>query len=496
YNIIINGLADLAGNKMEADTSVQVEKEKSIPVEFVPRSERAPAGQGSFDVYFYVSDQYGQQCDVMSVISDGELAAEAKTANGMLFQTKLNLNEGYVTVAGSPSAFAEGKVIEIVLTYTADGQTVCESVMHITMADAAGLGKPVEFEGLYAVSGTMENTGTSEAPEFVLTNTEKNNVFDVSARFRDEFGYAVDNADVTYMIDDKSVLAFADNSGNNSEDYNTSDHGVTVKALAGGTATITAYLSADDSYSTSMTVIVKPTNLSEIKVDKIDEGINGQARGAMVTLIPGGSGITADALKYDVIKGEGRIKEIKFVQEKDGIYVYITANTDSLDDDIQFRVRYNMGTEDESDDVVSGVVTYKSVPLATPASIEIDAFETVITAGGEASTSYRLLNRYGEDITKLSSKQPESRIGNNNLIKDAIIGTDDKIGILTVQAQPNEGETDIELYMVSNPSVSASVHVEVQKIAHVDKIVFAMTPSKGNLALNDTDNIIYAPIEV
>ena len=319
YKLVVNGLYDLAGNEMDPDASVIVNKKTSEITGFVCKTEQVPAGLTSFDVYFSIVDQYGEKYDSLGV---GTLTATAQTENGMPFRTQVKQAEGYVRVTGSPSAFTEGRKIKISLTY----QNITKEMI-VTLVNAADMGKAVKIAGLSAVSEKMENKGTAEEPAFQLTGKEEENVFVLSAKLLDKFEYEAKPSDVIYMIEDESVLAFS-GSDAGSGGISTSANGVSVRALKGGKTTITAYLASDDSESFSITVTVKSTDLQTITVANLDPGINGKMTDAKVTLSPDGTGLTEADLQYRVTAGDDHLENIEFVQEKDGIYINITAKPD------------------------------------------------------------------------------------------------------------------------------------------------------------------------
>lgn len=498
YEININGLSDLAGNPMEEDTVASAEKKQSSLEGFACRNDRVPAGQPSFDVFFAAVDQYGQKFDDLSMLSEGELTVAAATENGMPFKAELKQDKGCITVTGPVSAFFVGRKIKITLTYSVEGEKEIKSVLDVVVADASNIGKPVTFGGLFATSEKMEPIGTQEPGKarFKLTGTGRDDILNVSAAFFDEFGYEANPADVVYTIDDESVLSFVDTKEPNSGGMNTSDGSVAVQALRGGTATIHAYLAEDDSLCGTIEVTIQSTNLEGITVGPIDEGINGRPSEAKITLTPEGTGITADQLRYRVLKGEERLKSITFIQGEDGIYVsvvahYISSKEDAGggDEPIEFTVVYD-GNE-------SNAVTYHSIPLEIPASIEIDSFDTnEVTAKAKATTSYRILNRYQEDITKRAGvSQPVSRIKDVSVISSAVVGTGKNAGTLTVQAGGSQGTTQIDLYLTNNPDISASLNVTVAGTAYVNEIRFDQLPEKENgLPLEDDEQRLYIPI--
>ena len=487
YELTVNGLEDPAGNKMEENSRISVEREQSDPKGFLCKTEQVPAGQSSFNVYFSVVDQYGEEYGSLDVISKGTFTASAQTENGMPFKALVNQQEGYVRVSGSASAFTEGRKIKITLTYSVSDKKVIEETMTITLVDASDIGKAVKIAGLNATSKTMDNiSGSADKPVFQLSGTEKENVFTLSSKLLDKFGYEADPSDVTYKIEDGSILAFSDTDGSVSDGISTSSQPVTVRALKGGTTTITAYLASDDSESFPITVTIKSTNLREITVADPGDGTNGKMSEAKITLTPAGTGLTEDDLEYRVTEGAERLKELVFVQESDGIYINITAATDGSDAPIRFVVC--------SDGIESEEITYTSTPSLSASTIEIDGFEeNAVTATRTATTTYQILNRYGEDITKRIAAQPECKISDPSVIRSATTGTGDAAGTLTLDAL-NQGTSEVTLSLPTDPSVNAKINVRVVKKAYIKEIRFGTMSIDDGLILGSTA-ILYIPVQ-
>ncbi len=487
YELTVNGLEDPAGNKMEENSRISVERETSDPKGFLCKTEQVPAGQSSFNVYFSVVDQYGEEYGSLDVISKGTFTASAQTENGMPFKAQVNQQEGYVRVSGSASAFTEGRKIKIALTYSVSDKKVIEETMTITLVDASDIGKAVKIAGLNATSKTMDNiSGSADKPVFQLSGTEKENVFTLSSKLLDKFGYEADPSDVTYKIEDGSILAFSDTDGSDSDGISTSSQPVTVRALKGGTTTITAYLASDDSESFPITVTIKSTNLREITVADPGDGTNGKMSEAKITLTPAGTGLTEDDLEYRVTEGAERLKELVFVQESDGIYINITAETDGSDAPIRFVVC--------SDGIESEEITYTSTPSLSASTIEIDAFEeNAVTANRTATTTYQIRNRYGEDITKRIAAQPECKISNLSVIRSATTGTGDAAGTLTLDAL-NPGTSEVTLSLPTDPSVNAKINVTVVEKAYIKEIRFGTMSIDDGLILGSTA-ILYIPVQ-
>ncbi len=497
YEIQINGLTDLAGNQMEEDTVASAVKESSVLEKFVCRNEKVPAGQSSFDVLYAAVDQYGQEFENLPILAEGTLTVSAETENGMPFKSELKREEGRITVTGPASAFVEGRKIKITMTYSVEGKKEVESVLVVTVVDAANKGKPAEFVGMELVSETMTKVeGTENETKFRLSGNSKEDTFRISSILVDEFGYPANPSDIIYMIEDESILTFTNSREPNTGGINTSDDKVEVRALKGGSTTIHAYLAADDSKHFEMKVEIWSTKLEGIVVGPIDEGINGRTSEAKITLVPEGSGITADQLKC-VVSGQGsdrvNMDSFKCWDEEDGIYVRITAKSDGKDDPIKFKVVYDTGTGSV---IESNEVTYRSVPLDTPASIKIDSFDKDdVIANEKAVTQYHIYNRYGEEITNREGvNQPICQIKDSNVISGAVVGTGANAGTLTVQAG-NPGTTQIDLYMANNREISATMDVTVARAAFVKEIQFGkLTDKENGLPLGDMEKVLYIPI--
>ncbi len=483
YTLTVSGLTDLAGNIL-ADNKATVVREESKAGAFVCDTEQIPCGQKEVKVYYSVLDQYGQKFEYMAIEN---LQASAETESGMPLETKIKndgLSKGYVIISGAIGTLAEGKKINITLKSGELTKTIST-----VLVNSQGVGVATSISGVNVSSEKMENSGTQEEPVFALRGTDADNVFSLSLNLLDEFNLPAKPSDVTYVIEDTSILAFSDTEVPNTNKMNTSKEAVQVKALRGGQTTITAYLVSDDTVRLPIKITITPTRLTNIAVAPLPEGINGRESEAEVSLNPEGTGIAVDDLEYTVTEGEDKLKSLKLVEEDGKFYARITANTNSEDNVIKFVVSYDMGTpEDKADDVVSKEITYLSSPLSTGVTaIEINDFEEqAITAGGTGSTTYILRNRYGEDITKRVVSQPAVEIADPSVIAGAVVGAGEEAGTLSVVADAG-GETEITL---SIGKVSATVKVKVMSTARVNQINLLET--KKDLILGDTDAVYVA----
>ena len=483
YTLTVSGLIDLAG-KILAYNKATVVREESKAGAFVCDTEQIPCGQKEVKVYYSVLDQYGQKFEYMAIEN---LQASAETESGMPLETKIKndgLSKGYVIISGAIGTLAEGKKINITLKSGELTKTIST-----VLVNSQGVGVATSISGVNVSSEKMENSGTQEEPVFALRGTDADNVFSLSLNLLDEFNLPAKPSDVTYVIEDTSILAFSDTEVPNTNKMNTSKEAVQVKALRGGQTTITAYLVSDDTVRLPIKITITPTRLTNIAVAPLPEGINGRESEAEVSLNPEGTGIAVDDLEYTVTEGEDKLKSLKLVEEDGKFYARITANTNSEDNVIKFVVSYDMGTpEDKADDVVSKEITYLSSPLSTGVTaIEINDFEEqAITAGGTGSTTYILRNRYGEDITKRVVSQPAVEIADPSVIAGAVVGAGEEAGTLSVVADAG-GETEITL---SIGKVSATVKVKVMSTARVNQINLLET--KKDLILGDTDAVYVA----
>lgn len=473
YLLTIEGLTDQAGNELKYN-QVTVTKNPVIISGFLCKTEQVPAGQSKVLVYYTLLDQYGEEHEFMSI---EDLQVTAATESGMPLDAKLKDDgkKGWIEISGAVGALAPGRKIQITLR---SEKLALDGTISTALVDPQGVGEATRISG--AVISGMENEGTESAPILTLGSGEADNVFSLSAKLLDKFGIPVEKAQVIYVIEDTGVLAFEDTKEPNTAKVNTSDDAVKVKALKGGETTITAYLASDDMVRLPIKIKIKATRLSEIKVaSPLDAGINGRETELETALNPAGTGLTLADLTYRVEEGEDAYEKIEFVEESGKFYTKITAKTNSENNTIKFCVVYDNKTPDDlTDDIVSNAVTYQSVPLTNSVTeIEIDPFEeNEVTAGATATTDYRLLNRYKENITKKwKGEKPKVVVKDPSVIKRATVNADGQLEVVA----GNQGETDVTL---SIGNATAVLGIKVAAVAHVNKIV--PKDVRGQLKLN------------
>lgn len=489
YKIQIDGLTDHVRNELQ-NNAVTVEKKASTAKEIICMTDEVPQGQSTVTVYYAVLDQYGEE---MTGSSISGLKVSAKTESGMPLDASLNQQKKCVMISGAVSMLAEGKKILVTLSSTG-----ISAELETVVVDGSDAGKAAKI-GRVAVSSTkMKMEGSEETPEFTLTKTAADNEFVMKAELLDKFGLQAEKAGVVYVIDsDSDAVEFVDSEGSNSKTTNIadSDTEVRVKALKGGTASITAYLVADDSQRKDIQVTIHPTALEKIMVESLpEEGcFNNRPSEAKITLDPVGTGITAKDLSYSADeKSKKRIKELTFADNEDGsIRAQITAKNDGLSDPITFTICYEDG---KTGSVESDPVLFKSSPFPMVDSIRIDPFANDVPEGSEGTTTYQLLNRYGENITDIAtgSVRAEAESGSGSQVDNIKA----EKGILSVRGKSN-GKDEATIKLIYDNSIVQSVKVKVVAKAYIDKITlgepkFAKDTYDG--LIKKDGNAVYIPL--
>lgn len=480
YNIDVSGLEDHAGNELE-DGKATVIKAASRPTEFTCRTEEIPAGQDEVSVYYNVVDQYGEELKSY-VIED--LNAEAETESGMPLDISISKGKkNCVVLSGTIGKLAEGKKIRIILSSKSLG---LENEFTVVLVDPDGAGKAARIERI------ITSIGDSESPEFTLSDTETENIFTLSAELSDKFGSPV-SEDVIYAIKgSKNIAEFVDKDGNGKQTISAgSDEKVNVRAKNKGQLTITAYLASDDSLNKEITIKINPTTLEKIIVGDLALGYNMQESKAKITLEPLGTGLAAKDLKCEAMDdiSKERIQDIHCEEASDGsgIYVCVTAASDGQSDKITFKVYYE---DEKGNQIYSDKVDYESKPMPVVDSINITPFEGdgEIPASKEVETSYQLLNRFGEDITKYAGGSlSQSVSGPVNVI-------DIKDGKLIIKGT-NRGEAVITLKYGNN--ISSSISLTIKPQAALSKVSFGqpqLPEGIDGIIIGDDKEEVYVPV--
>ncbi len=484
YDLEMAGLTDYVGNSLSNNRKTVI-KSASVPDKFICRTEEIPAGQDEVMVYFRVTDQYGEELRNYRI---DDLKATAETESGMPLEVSVVEGKDCVKITGAIAMLAEGKRVVITLSSKKLGVS---GEFTTVLVDPEGVGKAAKIDRVIAESKDMANSGDSEAPQFALTTDEKLNVFTLSAELLDRFGSPA-NSRVVYSINDSSgIIEFVNTEGSNSKDTNIcdSDKAVTVRARKKGVVTITVYLASDDSQRRDITITIRPTALKRITVGELASGYNMQESQAKITLDPIGTGITAKDLTYEALddRSAERIEKIQFSDAEDGseeIYVSVTAKADSKDDPIHFIV-YCM--EDGQKIGTSNAVTYLSSPMPLVDKIKVDAFEETICCFKEVKTSYRLLNRYGENITNIAEGGLDVEVSAGGIGKVSDISAEE--GILAVTGQ-SPGKITITL---KYENISETILEEVYDTATVKTVMIDTARADGKsweLVQENTEKVI------
>lgn len=475
YELQVDGLTDHVKNELQSNEVIVVKK-TSAAKEFICRTDEVPQGQSKVTVYYAVLDQYGEEMTGSSITG---LKASAMTESGMPLDASLDQQKKCVVISGAVSMLAEGKKILITLSSTSPK---LNAKLETVLVDGSDAGRAAKIGRVAVSSAKMKMEGSEESPEFTLTKTAADNEFVLKAELLDKFGLQAEKAGVVYVIDsDSDVVEFADSEGSNSKTTNIadSDTEVRVKALKGGTASITAYLVSDDSQRRDIQVTIHPTALTGITVGELPEGYNNQPSEAKITLTPVGTGITADDLKYEYVDGDyisaERTESIRFNDENGAIYVEVIAKADGSSAPINFYVK------DKKTGIKSLLVTYKSSPVPVVESMRIEPFKNPISVNSSGTTTYQLLNRYGEDITKnskVSGSVTAAPLGTGAVhVGNSITAEKGLLSVQGVSANKEGEETTIELTYNngSASSITQTVKVSVVAIAHLSQIMFDKT---------------------
>lgn len=470
YNLEMAGLTDYVGNSLSNNRKTVI-KSASVPDKFICRTEEIPAGQDEVMVYFRVTDQYGEELRNYRI---DDLKATAETESGMPLEVSVVEGKDCVKITGAIGMLAEGKRVVITLSSKKLGVS---GEFSTVLVDPEGVGKAAKIDRVIAESKDMANSGDSEAPQFALTTDEKLNVFTLSAELLDRFGSPA-NSRVVYSINDSSgIIEFVNTEGSNSKDTNIcdSDKAVTVRARKKGVVTITVYLASDDSQRRDITITIRPTALKRITVGELASGYNMQESQAKITLDPIGTGITAKDLTYEALddRSAERIEKIQFSDAEDGseeIYVSVTAKADSKDDPIHFIV-YCM--EDGQKIGTSNAVTYLSSPMPLVDKIRVEEFKETVCCNKEVKTSYRLLNRYGENITNIAGGRLDVEVSKGAIGKLSDVSAEE--GTLTVTGE-SVGKTTITL---KYENISETITVDVKNTAVVKKVMLDAAKADG-----------------
>ena len=479
YNIVINGLSDIAGNDMAKDTAAKAEKAASVIKEFIVVNDKAPAfgSSRSLKVYYTVKDQYGEAKEAMRAC--GTLSVTAKIPesnyplNGRTDDNKIRIvnsgtERGYVEIPGD-TAMVAGKTISITVKNSLGDKdkTVYTSELIVTLEKADGYGQAVEVSKLEAKPAKMKNNGTAEEPQFVLTPDEADNTFTLTPTLLDKFMYELElpdgaefknmNNNVKYVIEDTNVLKFNDDTN---ETTKKSREPATFKILKAGTAKVTVYLTSDDTKSKEITIVAKPAELTGIKVGTLSAGTNNKEQKTEVTLTPATTGLKAADLSILVNEGADSF-ETPVLTDGTGkdvgkIFVTVKAKANGKKNKLKFVIykgSYDAGKKEFSKETVkSDEIVYESAPSQKVSSINIAAFdENEITAEDSAETTYEVINDQNENIT--ADAEIKYSVGN----AEVLAVTEAAKGKLKVNGL-KEGSTKVTL---SSGTVSAEVETKV-----------------------------------
>ncbi len=501
YKIVLNGLADIAGNVIKEDTTVSVEKAKSYVAKFVQETMEAPADVSVLKVYYTVVDQYGEEMTYAAAGEDNAIKAVA-TISGTEYPLTANVTndgdkKGYVSFKAD-DAIKEGKSIDITLTNvnTKDEKTTVVAgpdKFTVKVVKNEGVNKAIKFGSTEDIVTAEDANMTNVKNTFVLDPDGENEIT-VAPKYLDKFGYDV-TADVEakYVVSDENVLEAKDLVDGKKEGA------ATFELLKAGTANITIYMTSDETQSVTIPITVKPAKLQTITAATMAETVNGESAKAEITLNPETTGLTASDLKYVVTEGADAVDSIKIAYgtekaDKDKIYVTATAKKNAKDNAVKFIVYY--GEWDaakkavKDGGVASDAITFTSKPSTEVKSIDIKEYaENKLTAGGSAQkTTYTVTNKYGEDITASTTVSASS----SNVKVATVEGTPAKNGELNV-AGIGEGKATITVSVAGQETKAGTLNVSVAAKACLNTLTLAET-EKTIINKDDVNAVTYIAV--
>lgn len=501
YKIVLNGLADIAGNVIKEDTTVSVEKAKSYVAKFVQETMEAPADVAALKVYYTVVDQYGEEMTYAAVGDNNEIKAAA-TISGTEYPLTANVtNDGtkkaYVSFEAD-DAIKEGKSIDITLTNvnTKDEKTTVVAgpdKFTVKVVKNEGVNKAIKFGSTDDIVTAEDANMTNVKNTFVLDPDGENEIT-VAPKYLDKFGYDV-TADVEakYVVSDENVLKAIDLTDGKKAGV------ATFKLMKAGTANITIYMTSDETQSVTIPITVKPAKLRTITAATMAEAVNGESAKAEITLNPETTGLTASDLKYVVTEGADAVDSIKIAYgtekaDKDKIFVTASAKKNAKDNTIKFVVYY--GEWDaakkavKDGGVASDAITFTSKPSTDVKSIDIKEYaENKLTAGGSAQkTTYTVTNKYGEDITASTTVKASS----SNEKVATVEGTPAKNGELNVTGI-GEGKATITVSVAGQETKAGTLNVSVAAKACLNTLTLAET-EKTIINKDDVNAVTYIAV--
>ena len=496
YDVILNGLTDLAGNEMAKDTTVSVTKELSYATKFTCVTTTAPCAYDAngvkikrqedlIKIYFTMTDQYNQECEKADRTLYGLTATAVNPETGYPMVATVDedaygtfVQLGYVkdNEIVVDDALTAGKSIKITLkcTRNSDGAVMGSNDIVTTLAARAGLGDAVGVNKVYVYAEETTLPKDSATGEYKILEANASYTIAFRSELFDKFLYknATNKDTVKYVIEDPSIMTWA---ANNTGVYSQIDAATTsakANVLKPGTTKVTAYLASDDKQKQEITITISPLALGNFVVENMT-GTNGEA-----TYIPMGisakTGLTAKDFSVTVTDGANLCKEIEVVDydyNKDKVTepcVKVTANANGLTNKITFKV--TSGTS-------SAVATYTSSPSTVASAIEIDPFATnAVRVGSEASTKYRVLNKQRETIT--TSAKVYAVVAQSDFVR--VVSCD--AGVLTVAGEKEGGSTHITLY-IAGGNIESQIAVTVAAQARLS----SLTLSKNQVSVINGD---------
>lgn len=386
YTVVVNGLEDLAGNAMEADTTTPVvTKNASYIAKFEIETTTIPVGtEADVEFYYTTEDQYGEPFTTADELADfvDAFSATARVGGFPLPGVTVGTGDdaGKITL-GADAALKEGAVVTATLKNTVEDVVVATLVHELTVVDEIA-------EATYIKSLEVDPDADLVANETVV---------DITIEVLDQFFRPMLTPNIRWETSDKTVVAF--NADNDWTVTDTDTGKVQVDFLKDGSATITAYLVDNIAVSESIDLNIGATRLAVITMPAFADptGYNHEEIESGKLTYTTGAILTPDMLKFEIT---GVPED---ATEDD---ISITAGYDKDNDIILTVVTSEAGTYkfkafvgDDEDAIVSEEVTVTTTINPEVASIDaIEFAENELTVGGIVEKDLVFRNEHGEAV--------------------------------------------------------------------------------------------------
>lgn len=446
YNVVVNGLKDVAGNAMAADASVKLTKAASQPTKVAITSTQLKAATST--VAFDVFDQYGQK---LTTLDDKKVDVKAFYGT-MPIGDAQNIPNTF-NVSFTSTALVKDRQISVqAFVQDKDGNFTVK-------AGEATLGV-IDTQNKATSIGSIERTDANKAKAVkagdtvVLTanvlDQYGNKMTDLKWKDSDAADATVRSHQLTWTTSDASVVAISGTTGSFATGV-ADNFDETFVAKKNGTATITAYLPDGSAYKTFDVSVVdgqladvnvdsaKTTLTNKAALDKANIGVNAtDSNGTLTTsnnivfyngtdtnkkaipvkaadvtftvVAPTTAYNAADVTVEKVTDASGNLTGLKVTSNRTKLTEAETAGNYALGVDYTVKVKSNV------DGVAEKTFTVTSKIDAAVASIDdVTIGSNELTAGSYVNKNLVFKNKYGETLNVKASAVGLTSSDNTNL---------------------------------------------------------------------------------